>query len=57
MKKQILNIGKALVKSEQIQINGGSPNCLMDCYDYCISVTPDRTQLDACVSACFAQNC
>ncbi len=57
MKNQILKIGKALNKSEQQQIKGGNPNCVIGCYDYCISITPDRTQLSACVSSCIAQNC
>ncbi|GEM_PF-6353979 len=57
MKNQILKIGKALNKPEQQQIKGGNPNCVIGCYDYCISITPDRTQLSACVSSCIAQNC
>ena len=57
MKEQILKIGKVLSKSEQSQIQGGNPGCFFDCHIYCISITPDRTQLGACVNACVAENC
>ena len=38
MKKQILNLGKVLKKSEQVQINGGRKQCKpfgsSECIDY-----------------------
>ncbi|GAB5526942.1 MAG: hypothetical protein Roseis2KO_48140 [Roseivirga sp.] len=56
MKKQILNIGKALNKNEQTQVKGGV-NCLQ-CQSYCMANNPnDRQGYVECMVACFEQYC
>ena len=55
MKKQILKIGKALSKAEQMQVQGGS-NCFMDCHFTCLNLHPtDRVAYGDCRDACWAQ--
>lgn len=56
MKKRILEIGQALDKAQQQQINGGV-NCF-ECHSYCLANNPfDRQAYGVCVSNCIAQYC
>ena len=54
MKKQILNIGKALNKAEQQQITGGF-GCHMQCHFDCVDLHPnDKEAYGYCRDACWA---
>lgn len=56
MKKQILNIGKALDKSEQMQVKGGV-DCVQ-CHNYCLANNPfDRLAFGNCMALCIDQYC
>ena len=54
MKKSILNIGKALNKAEQQQIQGGNFQCILDCYDNCYAQSGgDRMVYAPCLDICI----
>ena len=56
MKKQILNIGKTLSRSEQQKINGGV-HCLQ-CDSYCFANNPnDAAGFQDCFLSCINQYC
>ena len=57
MKKSILNIGKALNKAEQKQIQGGNLQCRLECYNTCYAQSGgDRMVYANCLDQCLP-NC
>lgn len=54
MKKQILNLGKVLSKSDQKSITGGNFQCVLACYDDCLaSSNGDRMVYANCLDVCI----